>query len=436
MKNYLISVWLRVAASVFFGLVVIAGGMQTAHGEPANLVHSFNVSASTDNNGEVKVIKEQSAIKSFSTGNAACTYALSVTSVNIPASGGSGSVTVTTAEGCPWTVTSNVSWIVANLSTTGTGTLTITLPYNNGIARSGTLNVAGQIFTINQLSENTGPTTQNRVPFDFDGDNKTDYAIFRPGAGQWWYLRSSDGGNRAFQFGLSSDKLIPADYTGDGKTDIAFFRPLTNEWFILRSEDNSFYSFPFGAAGDVPAPADYDGDGKADAAVFRPSTTTWFINRSSGGTTIQQFGAAGDVPAVADYDGDGKSDIAIYRPSLGQWWLLRSSSGVIAFQFGASTDKPVQGDYTGDGKADVAFFRPSTGEWYILRSENNSFYAFPFGTNGDIASPGDYDGDGKFDATVFRPSNNTWYAQRSSSGTSIQTFGQSGDISVPNAFVP
>jgi hypothetical protein len=72
---------------------------------------------------------------------------------------------------------------------------------------------------------------------DFDGDARTDISIFRPGPGEWWYLRSSDGGDRALQFGNSTDKLAPADFTGDGKTDIAFWRPSTGEWFVLRSED-------------------------------------------------------------------------------------------------------------------------------------------------------------------------------------------------------
>jgi uncharacterized delta-60 repeat protein len=305
----------------------------------------------------------------------------------------------------------------------------------------GKLVIGGDFETVNNVARTSlarllGESASRHVQYDFDGDGKTDISIFRPSVGEWWYLRSSNGGNGAFQFGSSTDKLVPADYTGDGKTDVAFWRPSSGEWFILRSEDNSFYAFPFGASGDVPAPADYDGDGRADAAVFRPSNLTWYINRSSGGTTIQSFGIEGDVPAVADYDGDNKADIAIYRPNAGQWWLLRSSAGIIAYQFGASADKPVQGDYTGDGKTDVAFFRPSTNEWFILRSENNSFYSFPFGASGDVPSPGDYDGDGKTDATVFRPSNNTWFVQRSTSGTLIQTFGQSGDKPVPNAFVP
>lgn len=278
------------------------------------------------------------------------------------------------------------------------------------------------------------PTTRARM--DFDGDGKTDISIFRPSLGEWWWLKSSNGGNAAVQFGNSSDKIASADFTGDGKTDVAFWRPSTGEWFVLRSEDFSFYSFPFGTSGDVPAPADFDGDNKADATVFRPSDSTWYIFRSTGGTTIQQFGLNGDVPVPADYDNDGKDDIAIFRPSAGEWWIQRSTAGLFAAQFGNSADKPTPGDYTGDGKDDVAFWRPSTGEWFVLRSENQSYFSVPFGTNGDKPSPGDYDGDGKADFAVFRPSSSTWFVQRSTAGTLIQGFGISGDLSVPNAFVP
>jgi len=276
--------------------------------------------------------------------------------------------------------------------------------------------------------------------FDFDGDGKTDISIFRPTGGEWWYLRSSDNQNRAFQFGNSTDKLVPADFTGDGKTDIAVFSPATREWFVLRSEDNSYYSFTFGATGDIPQVGDFEGDGKADAAVFRPSSATWFISLSSGGTRIQQFGGPNDVPATADYDGDGKADIAIIRffGELGvEWWWYRSSvNSTIAYVLGTPTDIPVRGDYTGDGKADVSFWRPSTGEWFVLRSESPSYYAVPFGTTGDIPVPGDYDGDGTFDLAVFRPSNGTWYLLGSTAGFSAIQFGLSTDKPVPTAFFP
>lgn len=280
--------------------------------------------------------------------------------------------------------------------------------------------------------------TKGSRGLDFDGDGRADISIFRPNVGEWWYLKSSTGGNGTIQFGNSSDKITPGDFTGDRKTDIAFWRPSTGFWFVLRSEDSSFFSFPFGAPGDIPAFADYDGDGKTDASVFRPSVATWFILRSSdGGTTISSFGTSTDKPVPADYDGDGKADIAIFRPSVGEWWYAKSSTGqTVALQFGSSTDKPVPGDYTGDGKVDIAFFRPSTGFWFILRSEDNSFFSFPFGTPDDIPTPGDYDGDGKFDTAVFRPSNSTWFLNQTTAGVGIITFGISGDQPVPNAFVP
>ncbi len=307
-----------------------------------------------------------------------------------------------------------------------------------GLQRNGKIIIGGLLLSprigIARLFD--GDVNFLTTMFDYDGDNRTDLSIFRPAVGEWWYLRSSDGQNRAFQFGNSLDKIVPADYTGDEKTDIAFYEPTTNFGFVLRSEDSTYYGFIFGTFFDVPVSADYDGDGEADVAVFRPSTREWFISKSTGGTIITQFGSAGDLPVAADYDGDSIADIAIYRPSNGQWWIQRSSSTTIVYQFGNSTDKPVQADYTGDGKADVAFFRPSTGFWFVLRSENNSFYAAPFGLTGDIPVAGDYDGDGEADFAVWRPTDRFWHLQRSQSGYTAIQFGLANDIPTPTAFQP
>jgi hypothetical protein len=326
-------------------------------------------------------------------------------------------------------------------STPNDGSESITVPNVETVTGRIKIEAVGNIFfdvsNVNFTVSATAPPVGDDAPFDFDGDNKTDLAIFRPSNGQWWWQRSSNSQVLAISFGASSDQVVAADYTGDSTTDIAFWRPSTGEWYILRSENSTFYSVPFGTSGDVPVPADYDGDAKADLAVYRPSSNTWFIQRSAGGTDIFGFGTAGDRPVVGDYDGDSKADVAIFRPAPGEWWIRRSSdASVYAFQFGASTDRPVQGRYTADNKTDVAIWRPASGTWFILRSEDNSFYSLPFGTLGDVPVPGDYDGDGRYDTAVFRPSNANWFVDRSTAGTLIQQFGASTDTPVPSAFIP
>lgn len=272
--------------------------------------------------------------------------------------------------------------------------------------------------------------------FDFDGDSKTDVSIFRPSNGEWWFLRSSDGGNYALQFGISTDKIVPADYTGDGKTDVAVYRPSGGEWYILRSEDFSFYAFPFGNSTDIPSPADFDGDGKADPTVFRESTGTWFIYKSTGGIQISNFGTVGDIPLAADFDGDLKADLTIFRASH-EYWYQRSSDGQVGgfYMFWATAQRfRVQGDYDGNGTTDIALYN-GAGRWLIRHTGSSTPFAVDFGMSGDIAVPGDYNGDGVFDLAVFRPSNGTWYIRNSSGGETQFAFGTNGDIPTANAFV-
>ncbi len=269
---------------------------------------------------------------------------------------------------------------------------------------------------------------------DFDGDNRADLSIFRPSNGVWFIAKSS-GGFDIFQFGQNGDKPVPGDYDGDGKTDAAIFR--SGVWYRLRSSNGTFDAVNFGTPTDIPAPADFDGDGKADIAVFRPSTGIWYIFNSRDNSVVTaQFGAAGDVPLAADFDGDGKADINVWRPSNGVWYRINSSNGTFNIRdFGISGDKPLIGDFDGDGKADLSIFRDSNGTFYSLSSINGAFNVITFGSAGDVPVPADYDGDGETDVAVFRPSNGVWFIRNSTNGSvSANQFGIGSDIAVPSFY--
>jgi FG-GAP-like repeat len=93
---------------------------------------------------------------------------------------------------------------------------------------------------------------------------------------------------------------VIGDYDGDGRSDTAVYRPSVGAWYFLRSSNNSFGSANFGISSDVPVPGDYDGDGKNDFAVFRPSESYWYIQQSSNGAVrAQAWGTNQDVPVPA-----------------------------------------------------------------------------------------------------------------------------------------
>jgi len=304
--------------------------------------------------------------------------------------------------------------------------------------RTGTLTLNQALLPNSLFNEiaftNSGGTTPTPTPtppvgavaarFDFDGDHISDEAIYRPSTGTWWYSASSANGEaRASQFGLPNDRVVAADYDGDLKTDLAIYR--NGEWHILGSSSGYSVSL-FGLATDIPQPGDYDGDGRADLAVYRPSDGTWYLMQSSAGFAALRFGNSTDIPQAADYDGDHRMDIAVYRG--GTWYIMGSTAGFSVQQFGLPGDKPIPADYDGDGRADLAVFR--AGVWHILRT-NGGYLASQFGLANDIPVPADYDGDGRTDMAVYRPSTNVWHVMRSglteSAYTSMQ-FGTAGDV--------
>jgi hypothetical protein len=233
---------------------------------------------------------------------------------------------------------------------------------------------------------NDGPTSG-----DFDGDGKWDVTVRRAGSSMpnmfWFVLNSHDDSMTAQHWGLASDRLVPQDYDGDGKTDFAVYR--NGWWYVLRSSDGQFQAEKFGTSNDLPFQGgDYDGDGKDDMAVVRIEGGGWrqWIRLSrSGWWKKYDLGNPQFTGVITgDYDGDGVSDVAIVQGNL--WLWERSSDGQLGggLRFGrGQQDTPVPADYDGDGKTDIAVFRDEAQHYFYVQQSRDGFLAVPWGGGGN-----------------------------------------------------
>jgi hypothetical protein len=266
------------------------------------------------------------------------------------------------------------------------------------------------------------PLIPRQRNMDFDGDNKSDYSIIRSATavGQsTWITHASGGGPDTWtDFGSgvgfpTGDKAVPADYDGDGKTDVAVWRSSEGNWYILQSNGNVFRGESFGLAGDDPTVVgDYNGDTKDDMAVYRPGagntqSNFYYRTTANGGIFTVPFGLGNDIAVGGDFDGDGTADFHVARPGGGTYthFEQRSTAGFNAYPWGLSTDKLVSADFDGDGRSDIAAVRTNgvKYDWYVLQSLTGSLLFQSWGTPAtDYLTPGDYDGDGKADFAIWR----------------------------------
>ncbi|MBK7705905.1 MAG: VCBS repeat-containing protein [Acidobacteria bacterium] len=267
---------------------------------------------------------------------------------------------------------------------------------------------------------------------------KADIARRHPSNSEWKVKNSNGANYTTATVGSSSATIAPGDFDGDDKTDMAVFSAGT--WTIRKSSNSQTETVSFGASGDRPVVGDYDGDDISDYAVFRPSTNTWWIKQSANSQTVSSaFGAAGDITAQGDFDGDGKTDVAVFRPSSGDWHVSGSTAGYYTFHWGIASDIPVPADYDADGKTDFAVYRGTTGVWYAAKSsDSNNSYLTQYweATATSLFRP-------TTTATARRISRSggrqtgTWYIVNSGTANSYtyETLGVAGDTAVSSAYL-
>jgi len=316
-----------------------------------------------------------------------CTYSIYPTSQSFTASGGIGSVNVTTQSGCSWIATSGASWITITSGSSGTGNGTVSYSVAaTTSSRTGAMTIAGQTFTVTQ----SGPGGGGYVPCDFNGDGKTDILWRNKSIGQnvVWFMNGAAFSSYSWIDTVADTNwqiVGTGDFNSDGKTDILWRNKSTGQnavWFMNGAALSS-YSWIDTVADtnwQIVGTGDFNGDGKTDILWRNKSTgqnVLWFMNGAAF-SSYSWIDTVADtnwqIVGTGDFTGDGKPDILWRNKSTGQnvLWFMNGAVYSSYAELMQVTDMNWQivgtGDFNGDGKTDILWRNKSTGQnvvWYM-----------------------------------------------------------------------
>ncbi|MEP7116805.1 MAG: BACON domain-containing carbohydrate-binding protein [Acidobacteriota bacterium] len=131
-------------------LTVTAGASGAGNGSVA---FSAAANAGSARTGTITVASRTFAVTQAAAATP-CSYAINPATAAYTALGGNGTVAVATGTGCAWTTTSNAAWITVTTgaSGSGNGAAGFSVAVNLGSARTGTITVAGQTFSVTQAA--------------------------------------------------------------------------------------------------------------------------------------------------------------------------------------------------------------------------------------------------------------------------------------------
>jgi hypothetical protein len=351
-----------------------------------------------------------------------CNLSFNPLSFSPTAAGGNSSVSFTASAGCSWRASTTTSWlsISAGFSGNGNGTVSYSVGTNSGAARSGTLIIGGQTFTINQAAG----VAPNLI-LDFNKDGKQDAFLYDPVAGTGYAGLSNGTGAFTYiynGFTPGFDILRFGNLNGGGFSDlVAYNSTSTLSYALLGTGTGTFtpVSLFWGPGFTKVAAGDLNGDGWTDFVIYRPTDGTSYSVISNGdGTFHYQYSLLSigfTHMAVADFNGDGKADVFFYRSSDGLAFL-GISNGTGGFTFSAVTLGPgygfvESGDINGDGKADLLLYSTNSGAALVGLSNGSSFTFTPYSYSAGFTSVKlfDFNGDGKADVALYNMNNTLGY---------------------------
>lgn len=118
---------------------------------------SYNIDphqGSASRTGAITVADQTFTVTQDGTEPTSCTYAISPQTLSIAATGGSGTITVSTGGSCAWTATPSATWVTTS-ATSGSGSDSVSFsiaPNTGAEERSATVTVTGSTLTITQAA--------------------------------------------------------------------------------------------------------------------------------------------------------------------------------------------------------------------------------------------------------------------------------------------
>jgi uncharacterized protein (TIGR03437 family) len=343
----------------------------------------------------------------------ACNLSFSPPSHSFPATGGVGSVTITSPDPqCPWTARSNAPWIKLNSASNGNGSAIVSFKVEPTIgSRGGTITInsatiqvfqefnacAAASFNYPKFLTLPDAITQSgvlRLAEDFNNDSVSDLVFSVSGTvnGLSIALSNSTGGyddGGVFFSGTSIFATRAGDMNNDGLKDLAlttFEAP--GRLVIMTGNGAGGFSSPVNLdTGPSPidlAIADFNSDSIADLAVVTGPLTpsdpfegifnlAIHLGDGAGGFAVPMHISFTTGPLAnptqietGDFNGDGKPDLAVLPRSSQP--LIFTGNGAAGFTISrlenvVSPDRMLVGDFNGDLKTDLAIrqFETPTG---------------------------------------------------------------------------
>jgi hypothetical protein len=251
------------------------------------------------------------------------------------------------------------------------------------------------------------------MPYDFDGDGRTDLLCHNPEAGIL-AIALMRGASRPLFVALGAleerwDPLGSGDFDGDGYADVllrASSQGRSQIWLMGEDGVRSTASFE-GPRENWRAEAigDFDGEGFSDVLWRkRAKSLFWFMR----GPTLDEedFGPAVAEPMTAacalKLDGDSRSDLIWKGRHETVAWLMDGASPWQSGPIGPLMEESLAigcGDADGDRFGDVLWYHPESrrGILWVMNGGigvDRSFELPPLPAGWAMEASGDFDGDG------------------------------------------